>query len=959
MLRHAIAKATFVAALGLALVPAAADAQSAITGIVKDASGAVMPGVTIEASSPALIERTRTVVTDSQGRYTIVELRPGPYRVSFTLPGFKTFVQDGVELPSDFTATVNAELTLGAVEESVTVAGLAPVVDVQNAQRTTILSRQLLDAVPVPRMYQAEGALAVGTKVSDQNVGGARSAVNPRLTAHMSVTKDTTIDVDGMKMNTLVGGGDSHPDHNDAMTQEITVQTAALGAEVSAGGPHLNLIPRDGGNLFSGATYFGYTDSSFQFDNLTPDLLNRGLQKPDSVSMVYDANASLGGPIMRDRLWFFGSYRNVGNDNIPANSFYPDGRPGIYDQRVHNYTLRLTWQASPRNKITAYDDYQTKYVGHLFTSGVDVATASRRRPPVIKYTAGAKWTSTVSNRLVFDVGYGTSVNSFTEKYQPGIAKVRFSPEWYTNAGRQDINRSTTTVASTPETGTYNFRYMVISTLAYVTGSHALKAGFQWHVGQTWNMADANADLVQRYRDGVPDSVIVYNTPARLYNLMGADLGLYVQDSWTLKRLTINPGLRFEYFNSSDQPKAVEAGRFVPARAFPEIPDIPNWKSLAPRFSMVYDLTGNAKTALKGSVNKYNRNFTTDFANRYNPLVLQSDIRNWSDCDYLPGTSTCSSLALPTNRDGIAQDNEIGPSNNRNFGLAPLRHPDPNIGRPFDIEYSLGLVRELVPGVSVTGAWYRRETYNIEQQVNLLVSVSDYATFQTPNPLNPGELVTIYNLNRAKQGLVDLLDTTTTDRSNARVSYNGLELSFAARLPNGANMFGGWSADRNVIVACTGLPAVPTGSSTWDPNTFRYCDQSQYHIPFRHDFKFAGSYPLLYGVQLGATLQSYAGQPLAVNWNVPANLFPGGRTQSVTVPLIPPGSQYLDRWTQLDVSFRKVFKVGRYRVDGALDVFNSLNSNVVLQQNQNFGSTLGQPQAVLQGRLLRLSSQIKF
>jgi hypothetical protein len=949
MLDRTLGHAILTAAVSLVLLPVAASAQSTITGSVKDSSGAVLPGVTVEASSPALIEKVRTVVSDAQGRYAIVDLRPGTYRVIFTLTGFMTFAQEAIDLPSNFTATVNGELKVGAVEETVTVSGMSPVVDVQNAQRTTVLTRALLDAIPVPRMYQAEGALAVGTKVSDQNVGGARSAVNPRLTAHMSVTKDTTIDVDGMKMNTLVGGGDSHPDHNDAMTQEVTVQTAALGAEVSAGGPHLNLIPREGGNVFSGATYLGYTDSAFQFDNLTDDLIKRGLQTPDSVKKIYDVNVSLGGPIKRDRLWFFGSYRNVGNDNIVANSFYPDGSPGVYDQRVRNYTLRLTWQVNPRNKITAYDDYQWKYVGHLYTSGIDVATASRTRPPVLKYTNGIKWTSTVSNKLVFDVGYGTSVNAYTEKYQPGILKDPFTPAWYATAGRQDIIRLTTTSASTPETGTYNFRYMLISSAQYVTGSHALKMGVQWHIGQTWNTADANADLVQRYRDGVPDSVIVYNTPTRLYALMGADLGLYLQDSWTLRRLTINPGIRYEYFNSSAQANAVEAGRFVPARSFAEIPDIPNWKNFAPRLGVVYDLTGDAKTAVKASVNKYNRNFTTDFANRYNPLALQSDTRNWSDCDFLPGTSTCSTRVLATNKDNIAQDNEIGPSNNLNFGRAPARHADPAIKRPYDIEYSLSVVRQLLTGVSVTAAWYRRDTYNLEQQLNTLVTVADYAAFTTPSPLN-GEPVTIYNLNRSKQGLVDLLDTNATDRSTARINYNGLELSFSARLPRGGSVFGGWSADKLVTVAC----------ASFDPNTFRYCDQSQLGVPFRHDFKFAGSYPIVWGVQVGAMLQSYAGLPLAVNWTPAASVFPGAqRTQSVTINLIPPGSQYLDRWNQLDLSFRKTFKLGKYRVDGALDMFNASNSNVVLSQNQSFGSTLGQPQAVLQGRLLRVSSQIKF
>src|SRR6266849_1530247 len=226
MLRRLFAKAAAAASLCLVLLPGAVSAQSSITGLVKDTTGAVLPGVTIETTSPALV-------------------------------------------------------------------------DVQNAQRTTVLSRDLLDAIPVARMYQAEGALAVGTKVSDQNVGGARAAVNPRLTAHMSVTKDTTIDVDGMKMNTPVGGGDSHPDHNDAMSQEITVQTAALGAEVSAGGPHLNLIPREGGNTFSGAIYAGYTNGqknlpftgiSFQSNNLTQDLIDRGLKTPDAVDLIYDTN---------------------------------------------------------------------------------------------------------------------------------------------------------------------------------------------------------------------------------------------------------------------------------------------------------------------------------------------------------------------------------------------------------------------------------------------------------------------------------------------------------------------------------------------------------------------------------------------------------------------------------------------------------------------------------------------
>jgi hypothetical protein len=801
-------------------------------------------------------------------------------------------------------------------------------------------------------MFIAEAAMTVGTKSTGQNVGGTRAANNPRIISHGSQTKDTTVSVDGMKMNALNGGGDSQPDHNDAMIQEMTVQTASLGAETSAGGPNINLIPRDGGNLLSGATYLGYSNGSMQFNNLSQELIKKGLATPDAMDKVFDMNASLGGPLMRDKLWFFGSVRDVGNNNIVANSFYPDGRPGIYDVRVQNYTVRLTLQATPRNKIAIYEDYQHKVVPHTFTSGVDVATASRRRPPVLKYTNAIKWNSTISNKFAFDVGYGTAVNAYREGYQPGVAKTPFTPEWYASAGRTDTNRGTSWTASTPETGTYNFRYMFISSMQYVTGSHALKVGEQWHIGQTWNTADANADLLQRYLDGVPNTVIVYNTPTKLYALMGADLGLYAQDSWTLKRMTINPGVRFEYFNSSQQPMGSVAGRFVPLRTVGKISNIPNWKNIAPRFSIVYDLTGDAKTAIKGAVNRYNRNYTTDFAGRYSALALQSDTRNWFDCDMNAAGTGCSGVVLPTNGDDIAQNNEIGPSNNTNFGLAPARRADPSIKRPYDLEYNLAVDRQLFRGISVSGAWYRRETHNLEQSTNLLAGVSDYAGFQIPNPLS-GEMVTVYNLNKAKQGQVDLLDTTATDRSKSRVSYNGFEVSFTARLPKGGNMFGGWSTEKLITVACTGS----------DPNTFRYCDQSVLHIPFTNDFKFNGSYPLPMGLQVGAALQSYAGAPLAVNYSVPSSLFPGGRTQAVTVNLVPPGSKYLHRWNQLDVSFRKVFRVGKVSFDGALDVFNLLNSNVVLQENQSYSTgavqTLGTPQQILQGRMLRISNQIKF
>ena len=237
-----------------------------------------------------------------------MNLRPGTYSITFTLTGFSSFVRTALTLPSDFTATVNAEMRVGTLEETVTVSGQAPVVDVESTQRTTVLSRQILDSVPTGRTYAAAGALVVGVRVSEPNVGGTRTGSQQRLVAYGSLAKDVTVEVDGMKSGGIEAGGDDQQDHNDGMTAEVIVRTTGSSADVAYGGPYMNLIPREGGNQFSGANYFGYTNRSWQSDNLG-ELHERGLNNPDSVDMIYYANVSVGGPIVRNKLWFFGLVR--------------------------------------------------------------------------------------------------------------------------------------------------------------------------------------------------------------------------------------------------------------------------------------------------------------------------------------------------------------------------------------------------------------------------------------------------------------------------------------------------------------------------------------------------------------------------------------------------------------------------------------------------------------------------
>src|SRR5262245_17644634 len=341
-------------------LPAVAFAQSAISGLVRDTSGAVLPGVTVEVASPVLIEKTRSAVSDGQGRYTIVDLRPGTYTVTFTLAGFNTIRREGLELPANFTATVNADLPVGALEESITVTGATPVVDVSTTQRTQVLTRDLLDAVPSARNYSSLAALMPGVRSSNTDVAGNQQMEQIYMTTHGSRQTDTTVQVDGMNMNSLMNGGQVQAYFSDAANAEVSFQTSGVGAEVSTGGVRINMIPKEGGNRFSGSAFVGGTDGKWQSTNVTDELRAKGLISGDRVAHIQDFNFSLGGPIARDSLWFFTSWRRISTDEVVPDNFYPDGRPGVEDQWIQNQMVRLTWQMTPKNKFAVYHDRYPK-----------------------------------------------------------------------------------------------------------------------------------------------------------------------------------------------------------------------------------------------------------------------------------------------------------------------------------------------------------------------------------------------------------------------------------------------------------------------------------------------------------------------------------------------------------------------------------------------------------------------
>ena len=317
---------TIVAALaGVSLLSSAAMAQT-IAGQVTDNTGGILPGVTVEAASPALIEGSRVAFTDGAGRYTLIDLRPGVYNLTFSLPGFSTVLVEGQDLPADFTATVNVELSVGALEETVTVSGQAPLVDVQSTARAEVLDREILDAIPTGNTLQSTAQLITGIKMNRPEVGLTTAAQQTYMSVHGMSPSQVTIQVDGQNMNSIGGDGAVQSYHNHLANQEMVYETSGMSGETSGGGVRINMVPREGGNAQSGQLWFGGSHDSLQrdgFESLSQDVQNRGVTSTEGISMMYDMNLVHGGPLVRDKLWYFGSVRNFQIDKTRTTGTSP------------------------------------------------------------------------------------------------------------------------------------------------------------------------------------------------------------------------------------------------------------------------------------------------------------------------------------------------------------------------------------------------------------------------------------------------------------------------------------------------------------------------------------------------------------------------------------------------------------------------------------------------------------
>jgi len=1007
-----IRKALFMALTALCLLPMAAQAQSAFTGTVKDTSGAVLPGVTVEAASDALIEKTRSVVTDANGGYRLVDLRPGTYTLTFSLEGFATVKREAIQLESNFTMTINADMKVGALEETLTVTGAAPTVDVQSTTKSQVLNRETLDAIPTGRTIQGMGQLITGVSLNQPDIGGSKAMQQTYMSAHGAGSSQTTVQVDGLMVNGIDVDGAVQSYFNSSMSQEMVYTTSGASADVSGGGVRLNMIPRDGGNVLSGSAFYGYQNDSFQSDNITDDLISRGVRTADGIGKLSNFEASLGGPIKKDKLWFFGSTRFFVLDTLPANTFNsvpgtgsnfvaptPDlNSKGVDPQSIKSVQARITWQMSPKNKLAIYNDRLLKNRGSAMTAGFDPATAGIVWNSPIYTTGSVKFSSTATSKIFVETGFSTNYERYNTIYQPGLEKPRGTPEWYSVINRADTALGTQWGAGTTNAGMYPDRFAAMGAVSYVTGAHNVKVGIQDTWGRYRQFRSANGDLRAQFQNGAPFQAVILNTPLNFEDDLKADLGIFGQDSWTLNRLTLNYGARWEYFASGIPEETSGTGRFVgAARTFGPI-DMPTWKSIAPRAGVVYDLFGNQKTAIKASFGKYMQAGTTGLANSQNPLALTTQNVAWTDLnnDGTPqGELGCVYLQAGCELNLAGQL----PAN---FGKTSPIAFAPDLKRMYNIEESVSVQHEITRGVSVTAGWYHREYFNLRRRFNSGISVNDWTPFTVYSPID-GSPITYYNVaaSKASQVATNLVDQNAPDRT---MKYNGFEYNFNARLPKGITLFGGGMSERMLTNTC---------DDGWNPNLLLYCDQSQSGLPFRTQFKIAGSIPAKYGINVGVAFQSLPGYVLGITSqyaltgvsgpsgittnNPPAGqgtiylinkstaysasspcvaqgkctagqlVDPGITQASLGIPLIAPMTEFGDRINQLDVNVTKNIRVGHVNIQPKLDFFNLLNRapvTSVLGSGTTTGMAYGTasynvPNVILNPRTFQIGANVRF
>ena len=964
-----------VALLTVAALPLAAQVQTgSILVRVSDPQGSAVPGVSVTLSSPVLVSGTMAGVTDTGGVNRFPSLVPGTYSVTVELQGFRTVVREGVVVQVGQTVTLDMPLQVASVSETVTVTGSSPVVDTTSATTSVNLGEQLLQQTPGGRdIWALVEAKVPSLVMSRPDVGGTSGGLQGTFSARGTASAQNTSFLNGVNVGDPAAIGAAGFYYDFDAFDDIQVSTGAHDITVPTSGVFLNMITKTGGNRWTGGSTFTWTGDSLQGRNDTdPTLQKYGFRPGGNTSnKVSDINVIGGGPLVANKLRFFGAFRDWRvHQNVPVQNSQT-----VLDQtNITSGLGNFSWQANQNNRVTAFYSRQRYSKPNRLLNPATVTVPE----------------STVDEEDMFDLAQGlwNSVlgRNFFLDARVGLNKILF-PTYFNGGNNQSTVDNATGIIygnNASEVIRNRDRYQANTTGQYyidqaLGGRHELKFGFDYSHAVTRNETHRIDNVQTTYTSAggsfVPQNVTLFATPQNDATALNV-LALFAQDSYSVKRLTVVAGLRFEqlegYLPEQSSPPSPFAsagiGGFASqARSFDEVRDVVKWRTAGPRASAVFDVTGNGQTAVKASYGRYYYVLSTGGGGvtNVNPNANYSEQYTWSDVNgnrkYDIGEQTGTPVVSAVLVNGVI-----------------LTSIDPNFSRPYTDEFTTSVDRELAGGMKLSaGFTYRREK-------------NTQASF---NPDNPYDSVLTNAVDPGIDGVAGTADDSTygyyarnsaanrtiiTNDTQVTQSYKGFEITLTKRMTKNWQMLAGYTRSKNRIDDI-GVDVSPNflinssgnigpDSAVGGSSRCSGCGASNADKP--NQFKVTGVYIApWHEIIFSGNFSSAQGPPVTRQISRAVGF---GTNQIIN--LEPMGSERLDTLNRIDVRVGKLFRFGARTLETTVDFDNITNSATVWQVRNRteaasfLDPTTGQratlpqfmsPSAILGPRTIVLRAAFKF
>jgi hypothetical protein len=918
------------ALIGPCMLRAQVSTTGKIAGTVTDISGAAVPGAAVSVKSSALLA-SRSSRTEADGGYLFDLLPPGTYELTVTAPGFSTYSRTGIVLTAGFTATINSKLQVGEVTQVVKVEG-EPVVDLQSNQTSTTFDQNLLQDIPSGRDPWSTLAQMPGATVGTFDVAGDNSYQQSTMQVHGSTPAEQIYSFNGLDLNWPgANGGYTQFYTNHDSFDEFQVVADNAPASVPIGGVYMNMVTKSGSNEWHGQAGAYYLTSKFQAGVKAPTYNGSPVVSGSPFDMTRDTTASLGGPLLRDKWWLFGSYRRYDlNQRILAVT-NQSGTPVNDINHQTNTDLRSDLQVNSKNKfsfIWLYNEQNRFFRRDTAYNYVTAAASWKQIEPA--YILEGLWTTQITNNFLLDFRVGYNKIVFPLAYQPGVTS--------TDINVQDVGTRTETVAAPYEFANPAWVLKWSAGGSWYKGNfhgtHNFKFGFE--MGKAYNsyVYHVNGGINILLDNGAPFQVIAYNTPATQKNYF-KDASFYLQDTWTLtRRLTLNLGVRYDHFNTyypqqKTDPKATFPQLF-PATTYPASGNLVNWNTASARLGAAYDLTGSGDSVVRLSYGRFYIMQGTGLAETSNPVGFAGQGYTWID----------------SNNDGIPQQSEWMVPSQQVFAFGgSSTHINSNMSRPYSEQISAAYEKRLWRDLRVGVTYYYRTKKHLIGIENSAVSPSDYTPItmlpDQNNVLQPirngltGQALTLYNLNPAKQTDFNFVVTNIPKLDDN--AYHGVEFTAVKRLSNKWQLLTGFTVQRQKGVYGRGSSDQATSDNFTDPNNDINRNNNYLNSDATYIFKVDSSYELPGKIGTSVNFQHYTGLPIQ-----PVEIFGtnGGLTQGTeTVILQPAGIQRLPSVNMLNLRISREFVLNdRWHVIPVVDFFNLANAQTTVGENNFFDPT---------------------